>query len=80
MDYSGMREQMMELFDKLLHELSLPDMVRVPVKLTLKAIAEEEVLTNYTSWNIGALLDDPKYHRPPNDFDLARERLRKLRK
>jgi hypothetical protein len=53
--------------------------VIVPVKQTLTAIAEEEVLTNYTSWNIGALLDDPKDHRPPNNFDLARERLRKLR-
>jgi len=80
LDYSEVYWEMMELFEKLLHEQSLPDAVIVPVKQTLTAIAEEEVLTNYTSWNIGALLDDPKYHRPHNNFDLARERLRKLRK
>lgn len=80
LDYSEAYWEMMELFDKLLHEQFLPDAVIVPVKQTLTAIAEEEVLTNYTSWNIGALLDDPRYQRPPNNFDLARERLRKLRK
>lgn len=79
MDYSEAYEEMMALFDKLLQKQSLPDAVIEPVKQTLKAIAEEEVLSNYTSWNMGALLDDPKYHRPPKDFDLARERLRKLR-
>ena len=80
LDYSGAYEEMIELFDKLLHEQSLPDTVILPVKQALTAIAEEEVLTNYTSWNIGALLDDPKYHLPPNSFDLTRTRLRGLRK
>ena len=63
MDYSDAFNQMMALFEKLLHENYLPDMLTEPVKQILKTIIDENVLINYTNWDISSLLYGLQPHR-----------------
>lgn len=57
MDYSDVFDQMMALFDKLLHENILSDTITEPVMQILKTINDEKVLINYTRWDINSLLN-----------------------
>ena len=79
MDYSDAFDQMMTLFEKLLHENFLPVTLTEPVMRIIQNIKDEEVLINYTSWDISPLLDGPQPHRPLNERDSPIERLRSLR-
>lgn len=63
MDYSDAFNKMMALFEKLLHENYLPDMLTEPVKQILKTIIDENVLINYTNWDISSLLYGLQPHR-----------------
>ena len=80
MDYSDAFDQMMALLEKLLHENFLPNTVTEPVMRILQNIKDEEVLINYTRWDISPLLDGPQPHPTESERDSPIERLRSLRK
>jgi len=67
MDYSDVFDQMMALFDKLLHENILSDTITEPVMQILKTIHDEKVLINYTSWNISPLLNGAQSQQKPRE-------------
>lgn len=56
MDYSPARDQMMELFFAMLNDKELPDTLIEPIMRILEAIEKEDVLPQYTSWDISPLI------------------------
>lgn len=57
MDHSESRYEMMDLFEKLLQDITLPQSLTGPVLQTLKVVSDDNVLANYTSWDISPLLN-----------------------
>lgn len=84
MDYSDARDDMMDLFEKLLQDKTLPLSLTAPVLQTLKVVSHDNVLANYTSWDISLLLNpqdkdqDKNIHQDSPDARLRY--LRSLRK
>lgn len=84
MDCSDARDDMMDLFEKLLHDKTLPLSLTAPVLQTLKVVSHDNVLANYTSWDISPLLNpqdkdqDKNIHQDSPDARLRY--LRSLRK
>lgn len=56
MDYSPARVQMMDLFVQLLKDTQLPETLIDPIMRILEAIDKEDVLPQYTTWDISPLI------------------------
>lgn len=84
MDYSDARYDMMDLFEKLLQDKTLPLSLTGPVLQTLKVISDDNVLANYTSWDINPLLSpqdkDQDKNIHPDSPEVRLRYLRSLRK
>lgn len=65
MDYSESRFDMMDLFEKLLQDKTLPRSLKDPVLQTLKMVSYDNILASYTSWDITPLLNPKAF---PNIF------------
>lgn len=79
-DDSEARDDMMDLFEKLLQGKTLPLSLTGPVLQILKVISEENVLANYTSWDISPLLSLRDKAQDNNIHpDSSEARLRYLR-
>lgn len=79
MDHSESRFDMMDLFEKLLQDKTLPRSLMDPVLQTLKMVSDDNVLANYTRWDISPLLN-PKDKSQDNNIhpDSTEDRLRHL--
>lgn len=79
MDHSESRFDMMDLFEKLLQDKTLPRSLTDPVLQTLKMVSDDNVLANYTRWDISPLLN-PKDKSQDNNIhpDSPEDRLRHL--
>ena len=84
MDYSDARDDMMDLFEKLLQDKTLPLSLTAPVLQVLRMISEENVLANYTNWDISPLLNlqdkDQDKNIHPDSPEARLRYLRSLRK
>jgi hypothetical protein len=67
MDHSEARYEMMDLFEKLLQDIALPQSLTGPVLQTLKVVSDDNVLANYTSWDISPLVN-PQDKSQDNDI------------